>query len=724
MTQLRVRAIGDENSPLMSHKLRRGNTGRKTIDKEQEGSRKAQSNEYREETRAMRRRSHWRTTRTKELEELQKGHYVEMLCTTARGRREWFRAVVVNKNRSRQSEEHDLYLVRWLEDNTSSVVDMRSRDVNILGECQVTPDARRTRTEDRNIAKELRDVDDIEKLERTIRTMRSNSAKKKKAAIVSEPEILHVAEPSSHPNVGPSQPAFSGAVNDPAQLPTIGHEDDDDEAILPIIKCVQPVKSHKSSIIDRVHESSTIDCVVETKLHIDKLNSVTCCTEVGVPQNSITAKLKEHDSFKYEFEPSGPVRKLDTSEWFDFEVSEDDSIIIERPVSDLEMEDVANICQFEEESYAARIIQSWYHLARLRRLRRKICLDTWKQWITNDLPVVRAVSELRKAERHVKIATQHLGDRRLPLSMLLSQTQVNDLCCYDSSYVAFSNEKSIPTDISEKLLAQRDSLFYALGTHMRPNHFQHMEARRLLEFGRLDDEDLAIAPKSAQEHTNEALQTPFLAANHKMIHGMANRREPTVNQVASSELYHSGLEPPVFEAIGVESSGPNRNRQESILSTMANLNRLYSSPKEVHPVVSSVGKTLCLHVPARVQDELAEDYAISTRNKSSHNHTLDLLKQQEASLLKKMKALREDPDVYAIQFFSDNVGFGKRIRFETITHYLHTHRLSELPPSVRKWLDGKEDKKSEWLPMSKSGITRPEDLLASAKSDEFQRLQV
>ena len=39
-------------------------------------------------------------------------------------------------------------------------------------------------------------------------------------------EILHA--PSSHPTVGPSQPTVSNAVTDPAQLPIIGHEDDDE----------------------------------------------------------------------------------------------------------------------------------------------------------------------------------------------------------------------------------------------------------------------------------------------------------------------------------------------------------------------------------------------------------------------------------------------------------------------------------------------------------------
>ena len=102
-----------------------------------------------------------------------------------------------------------------------------------------------------------------------------------------------VAEPSSHPTVGPSQPTFSNAVNDPAQLPIIGHEDDDDEAILSIIDRVLPVMSHKFSIIDCVHTSSTIDCVVETNQptpFIPEVITNTTVIEPDVESNKVLAE--------------------------------------------------------------------------------------------------------------------------------------------------------------------------------------------------------------------------------------------------------------------------------------------------------------------------------------------------------------------------------------------------------------------------------------------------
>ena len=154
------------------HKLRRQNDGKKVVDVDIEIPLTKQSNENRGSSRETRRKDFRKAQRTEELKGLQKGHFIEMLCQTAHGRKEWFRASVVRKTRHKSTSDQDIYTVRWLEGNERTEVDMRSENVAILGELEVEPHARRTRSEQRNIAEELRKADDIGVKERTLRSAR------------------------------------------------------------------------------------------------------------------------------------------------------------------------------------------------------------------------------------------------------------------------------------------------------------------------------------------------------------------------------------------------------------------------------------------------------------------------------------------------------------------------------------------------------------------------
>jgi len=356
---------------------------------------------------------------------------------------------------------------------------------------------------------------------------------------------------------------------------------------------------------------------------------------------------------------------------------------------------------FEQESNAACIIQTWYRLSRLGRLRRRHLLLKWKPWITNELPVILAASELRTAEIHVKRASQHMGDRRYPLSTLLSDAQARDLEKYNPSYVERVNRSAISTTSAAMLLKDRNSLYNALGHEQRAGHQQHMVARRQLERERADDERLAIDPIPASQHKRDTERTPILIADQNMLHRMAAPNGATL-----------------------DSEGAFGTRRVGITAIMANLRRLYSNKNDVYPVLDSVGKILSIYVPERVQTEIAENYPISTKKEAGHLHILNSIKQQEALLKRKQQQLREDRDVHALQYISDNVGFGKRVRFETITHYFQVLRYSNLPPRVIKWLEDLGERKKEWLLMEKSGFCEPRDLLASPESDQLQRLQV
>ena len=156
---------------MSRHKLRRQNDGQKVVDVDIEMPLTKQSNENRGLSRAKRRKDFRNTQRTDKLKGLQKGHFIEMLCQTASGRKEWFRASVVRKTRQKSTIDHDIYLVRWLEGKERTEVDMRSENVAILGKLEVEPHARRTRKEQRNIAEELRNADDIGVKERTLRSV-------------------------------------------------------------------------------------------------------------------------------------------------------------------------------------------------------------------------------------------------------------------------------------------------------------------------------------------------------------------------------------------------------------------------------------------------------------------------------------------------------------------------------------------------------------------------
>ena len=157
---------------MSRHKLRRHNDVKKVVDVDIEMPLTKQSNENRGLSRAKRRKDFRKNQRIEELKGLQKGHFIEMLCQTAHGRKEWFRASVVRKIRQKPTFDHDIYLVRWLEGNERTEVDVRSENVAILGELEVEPHARRTRSEQRNIAEELRKADDIVVQERTLRSCR------------------------------------------------------------------------------------------------------------------------------------------------------------------------------------------------------------------------------------------------------------------------------------------------------------------------------------------------------------------------------------------------------------------------------------------------------------------------------------------------------------------------------------------------------------------------
>ena len=155
---------------------------------------------------------------------------------------------------------------------------------------------------------------------------------------------------------------------------------------------------------------------------------------------------------------------------------------------------------------------------------------------------------------------------------------------------------------------------------------------------------------------------------------------------------------------------------------MGNIARYLHNPINTHPVFLSVGYELSTTATQSVTNRLSDDWGVSTKHQTgvtAHAAAGDLY---EIALQREFHEASTDDDVHGHCFTADNVGKGGNVRYETTT--VHSKRLqySSLPCTVQDAATAAGAK--EWNPMVSSGIHSTDDLVATTKSDELQRLYV
>jgi hypothetical protein len=346
-----------------------------------------------------------------------------------------------------------------------------------------------------------------------------------------------------------------------------------------------------------------------------------------------------------------------------------------------------------QERRAAVIIRDFFKkVVHQRRLLRK----HW-DYIRGDFQVEMMMLGLSKAKEAAKTAACYGQSLRFPSAALLGSTELEALDAYDSPLREKFDDGALGLSQSLEVLKRMEDLAEEFGGILRAGFGDHTSLSRRLEQERVSDKDPLRSQVSASTHKIAASETPLLKPLQKLMFNMA----------APSAAMGTESNTPAFTA-----------RKLKIDCQTANNMRMMTHPRNQWPIVSSVGTSLAAVLSRSQQDQLADEWGVTSRQRTGTSKRDSQAEVYSKSLSAHIAALRADTDVHGVVCTSDNVGHGNNKRLETTTEWMKELRYSDLPPSVEEKLSHS----SSWVKMVDSGIHSEDDLLATESSDDLLRM--
>ena len=293
----------------------------------------------------------------------------------------------------------------------------------------------------------------------------------------------------------------------------------------------------------------------------------------------------------------------------------------------------------------------------------------------------------------------------LPASELLGPKEVSKLNGYDPRYVRSHDEQAVNLQASLRLVDAVAHLAAAFGKEQRKAFAGHCGLHSKLAFELFAGDS---ADNSAQVSKESALNTPILQVSQAYLRELAAPAH--VLSKSNVYAYHRGKE-------------AYKERHAKVPEMVANLWRYTSSSKTNSPVLTAVGEDLQSCLSKSQQRRLSRNWPIATGQQAAANKTKSKAERLKAKEAAHFQRMREDFDVHGVLVAHDNVGKSRKLRFETTTQWWRTLPYSRLPASISDKTKTQANQKA-WVPMAKSGLHNEDDLLASAESDELQRLNV
>ena len=356
------------------------------------------------------------------------------------------------------------------------------------------------------------------------------------------------------------------------------------------------------------------------------------------------------------------------------------------------------------ESEAMKGMKSLANIYRQYR-KRRILLNKWRPYISEELPFEVGVSNLKHAARLINKASPYVNRRKLPVSQLVGSAEIELLDKYAPSVTRSHNASVMNEAVSRRIVAAETAVGSALGSALRDSFLDHTALTRTLHFAKTNDQSHVAHVESERD---AAISTPCMSPLHAFVHNLA---APSIALKSGAEIRNKRISKSGFEI-----------RKEKLLCLLNNTARALNSPRNIFPVFESVGRDLSTTAPASQLNRIANDWGVST----THNTALEANEMSgegyTEAFYNELAALRDDDDIHGNRSTSDNVGKGAAKRVETTTQHHCPMRYSELPATVQGV--AKSESLKRWNSMATSGIHKDEDLLCSAKSDELLRMGV